>query len=332
MSIWDDIAKAFEDAANAVRDGVSEAFHFLAHGVQVVIETVESGITIATRATADFVEGVAFVVVREATNAAEALKQEAEKTWTVIRGIAEGKTPPPPLAMGARLRDPDGKVYLMIDGRLRHIPSRETYDRLFKQWGGFTGGARASAYPMGDPIDRGASLARDPATGKVYLVGDGMRRWIISPYVFDRYGFGWDHVADQESERLGAIPEGPPISGEYIPDGRRVVEPASGAVYLMIGGALRHIPNPATYNNLFRDWKGIGTLGNLAGQHKGPPLTDRAHLAKGTPDGRIFLIGDNQKRWIRSPAVMDRYQFNWGAVRTLPADLLAIVPDGEPIG
>jgi hypothetical protein len=332
MSIFDDIAKALEEAARTVLDGVTEVVEYVIQGVQVVFDTVEGGISSGARACAEFVEGVAFVVVREATSAADVLKQTTEQAWTSVRAVVEGGKPAPaPIAMGARVRDPRGDVYLMIDGRLRHVPDRATYDRIFREWGGFTDVPNASAYPVGEPLGGDASLLRDPATGKVYLLVDGTRRWIVGPHVFDRYGFGWSHVEDLSADALARHPEGAPVSGEYIPDGRRVVEPASGAIYVMLGGALRHIPDPATYNNLFRDWKGIGALGNLGGQRVEPALSNGAHLANGTPDGRVFLVSNGVKRWVSSPAVMDRYQFKWTAVRNLPAAQLTAMPDGPAI-
>jgi len=330
MSIFDDIAKALEDAARAVFDGLTDVFVYVHNGIEIAIDTVAGGISAGAKACADFAEGVAFVVVRDATSAADALKQTAEETWTSIRALAEAKSAPPALAMGSRVRTPAGAVYLMIDGRLRHIPDRPTYDRLFREWGGFTEIPKAEAYPMGDGFDPGASLIRDAATGKTYLLADGKRRWIIGPHVFDRYGFAWSGVTDLPSEKVEQIPEGPPVSGEYIPDGRRVTDPGSGRIFVMLDGALRHIPNPATYDALFRDWKGIGAVGNLGGQRLEAALPADAHLAM-PPSGRIFLVADGMKRWITSPAVMDRYQFKWSAVRKVPAETMDRIADGPSI-
>jgi|GEM_PF-2076724 len=331
MSIFDDIAKALEDAARAVIEGVEDVIIYVKNGVEIAIDTVISGISDGAKACAEVVEGVAFVVVRDVTSAADALKQTAEETWTSIRALAAGKSkPPPPLAMGIRARTPAGDVYLMIDGRLRHIPDRPTYDRLFREWGGFTEIPRADVYPTGDPFDPDAALARDGESGKVYLLVDKTRRWIVGPHVFERYGFSWSTVLSPPADELAGFPEGAPVSGEYIPEGRRVTDPASGKVFVMLDGSLRHIPNPATYDALFRDWKGIGAVGNLAGQRQEAALPADAHLAM-APDGRIFLVADGMKRWIASPAVMDRYQFKWGAVRTVPAEKMDRIPDGSAI-
>ncbi|HYJ83820.1 MAG TPA: hypothetical protein VEW26_13380 [Allosphingosinicella sp.] len=327
MSIFDDIGKAFEDAFNAIEQAVV----YVKDGVRIVIDTVSGAVSTAAKATADWVEGAAFVVVRETENAAGEVAKAADQVWTRIRALAEpGKPAPPSIAAGDRVREKGGELYLLLDGKLRHVPY-ETYLKLFRVSGDVTEIDRAAAYPVGDPIDEGAYLAGGSSDGRVFLVNGGEKRWIITRHVFDRYGFDPGTIRSLSEAELAAIPEGAPVSGEYIAEGRRVLEPKKGGIYLKIDGMIRHIPNPATYDALFRDWSGIGEVANPQGQRQGPALTDGAHLAMGTPDGRIFLMVDGTKRWIAGPAIMDRYHFKWAAVRKLPADQLAAVPDGPPI-
>lgn len=40
-------------------------------------------------------------------------------------------------------------------------------------------------------------------------------------------------------------------------NGQRVKVPGNGAVFLIMDGYRRWIPNPATYDSLFRNWSGI---------------------------------------------------------------------------
>ena len=40
-------------------------------------------------------------------------------------------------------------------------------------------------------------------------------------------------------------------------DGLRVTSHTSGAVYLVMWGQLHWIPDPATFNSVFKDWNGI---------------------------------------------------------------------------
>lgn len=328
MSIFDDISDAFKKAV----DGIIEGTGYVLDGVTIAFDTVKGAISAAAKATAEWVEGAAFVVVREVENAAGEVAKGADTVWTRIRGLVEpGKPELPSLAAGERVREKDGKVYLLLDGKLRYIPDRETYNDLFKDWNGITEIERASAYPVGTPITSGAYIASGSPDGRVFLIVDGQKRWIITEHVFDRYAFNRTTVRALAPEKLAAIPEGAPISGEYIPNGRRVLDRKSGAIFLMIDDRLRHIPNPATYDNLFRDWSGIGDLGNLVGQARGEPLADGAYLASGTPDGKVFLILDNSKRWVAGPPVMDRYHFKWNAVRKLSAEQLAAMPDGPTL-
>jgi hypothetical protein len=85
-------------------------------------------------------------------------------------------------------------LYLVLDGKVRHIPNPATYDQLFADWNGYK--EAQNIQPAGDALTDGAYLARDASNGKVYLVNDGVRRWITSPAVFDKYYFGAGKVRD----------------------------------------------------------------------------------------------------------------------------------------
>lgn len=113
-----------------------------------------------------------------------------------------------------------------------------------------------------------------------------------------------------------------------VPDGNRVNDQSNGRVYLAMDGALRYIPNPATYNNLFKNWDNITNFPNLQKFLIGTPLTEGASLVKGTPDGKVFLLLQGGKRWILSPAVFDKYGFSWEAIKTLSAEELNAIPNG----
>jgi len=118
---------------------------------------------------------------------------------------------------------------------------------------------------------------------------------------------------------------------KVLPNGMRVRDPASGAIYLVLDGKLRWVPNPETYNNLFKDWTSVTQITTAAEYLVGQPLTDGAYLAGGSPDGKIFLVVDATKRWITSPQVFDLYGFNWGIVRQLTVAQLKAISDGPNI-
>src|ERR1700732_1131 len=84
--------------------------------------------------------------------------------------------------------------------------------------------------------------------------------------------------------------------------GLRLKSPTGPQVYLIDPeGYRRWIPNPTTYNHLFRDWNGIITDINTIEIAEAAPLTDGAVLAVGAGTGPVYLVSNGMKRWITSP-------------------------------
>ncbi len=111
--------------------------------------------------------------------------------------------------------------------------------------------------------------------------------------------------------------------------GLRLKAPNNPAVYVVDPqGFLRWIPDPATYNNLFRDWNSIITDVDLVDISMGPQLTNGAILAQGSGEPAVFLISNGTKQWITSPAAMDKYDLNWNTVVQVPHVLVDSIPTG----
>ncbi|MGK5732146.1 hypothetical protein [Streptomyces sp. URMC 124] len=114
-------------------------------------------------------------------------------------------------------------------------------------------------------------------------------------------------------------------------NGARLKGVNSPAVYLILDGKRRWIPNPATYNNLFRNWNGIQTVVDIAAIDDGGQLSDGAILAK-SPDGpAVYLVSNGVKRWITSPAAMDKYYFDWNKIVSVSPVALNAIPTGAAI-
>ena len=111
--------------------------------------------------------------------------------------------------------------------------------------------------------------------------------------------------------------------------GLRLITPNNPAIYLVDPlGFLRWIPDPATYNNLFRDWNGIVTDVDLINIAQGGPLSSGALLAQGIGTFEVYLVSNAAKRWITSPAAMDKYYFNWDRIVQVPDILVEYIPLG----
>jgi hypothetical protein len=114
--------------------------------------------------------------------------------------------------------------------------------------------------------------------------------------------------------------------------GYRIKEQGQPPVYLVDDdGTRRWIPNPLTYNNLFRDWDGIVQDLDINEIDRGPDITDGAILGKAPHAAPIYLISNDVKRWVTSPAVMDKFHFSWDAVQQVAESVLEALPSGSDL-
>jgi hypothetical protein len=60
----------------------------------------------------------------------------------------------------------------------------------------------------------------------------------------------------------------------------------------------------------------------------GPDITSGAYLAISPLGGKVYLVDRGQKRWITSPAVMDKFYFAWNQIRQVAQSTLDSLPDG----
>ncbi|GLY02927.1 hypothetical protein Acsp01_33060 [Actinoplanes sp. NBRC 101535] len=111
--------------------------------------------------------------------------------------------------------------------------------------------------------------------------------------------------------------------------GRRLQLPGDGAVYLVDPeGYRRWIPDPETYDNLFRGRDDILMDLHLDLIAHRAALTSGAYLARVPDTVTFYLVSNNTKRRIASPETMDKYQFNGDKARPGTPELLAGLPDG----
>lgn len=111
--------------------------------------------------------------------------------------------------------------------------------------------------------------------------------------------------------------------------GLRVKMPNHPEIYLIDPeGYRRWIPNPPTYNNLFRSWDGVVIDINIDEIAQSTPLSNGAILARAAGTAPVYLVSNGVKRWVTSPQVMDKYNFRWDRVYELPAVAINFIPTG----
>ncbi len=114
------------------------------------------------------------------------------------------------------------------------------------------------------------------------------------------------------------------------PNGKPESVPPGAAIYLVDRGQARHVPDPATFNNLFVNWTVMDV--ELSEIDVGADLTDGTILAQASGDPAVYLIDSGVKRHIASPATMTQYNFNWKTINHVAPILIASIPAGDQIG
>jgi len=115
-------------------------------------------------------------------------------------------------------------------------------------------------------------------------------------------------------------------------DGLRFRKPGEDTVYVIDQGKKRGIPNPGVYDALFKTWDNIHLDIDINAIDDGPAVDQTAILFRCYDNPKVFLFDNGKKRWIESPAVMDRFQFNWNSIHVWNTPLSAIgYPDGPTI-
>jgi len=108
------------------------------------------------------------------------------------------------------------------------------------------------------------------------------------------------------------------------------VIPGQPHVYLIDpAGYRRRVASHATYDRLFRDWRGIVDTSDLERLAERPPLTSGSLLVRGDASARIYLLDEGRKRFIPSDAAMDKYWFNWARICVVRQVLIDHVPLGD---
>jgi hypothetical protein len=118
-------------------------------------------------------------------------------------------------------------------------------------------------------------------------------------------------------------------------NGLRVKEVGNPTIYLIDNGTKRGITSPDVYNRLFRNWDNVHELLTLSGVPNGTIIDGNIGLVKFENNPKVYLLvknihGNTVKRWITSPAAMDKYNFRWD-MPIMPAWMEHTIPDGTSI-
>lgn len=97
---------------------------------------------------------------------------------------------------------------VVVDNSLRWLDD-QTYARLYLDDQGIEMLPTAE-YEEGPKID-GAEIVRNPRTGNVYLLANGMRYKTKNSQVMDKLRLRWEGVREVSDAEIDPVPEGPEI-------------------------------------------------------------------------------------------------------------------------
>jgi hypothetical protein len=114
-------------------------------------------------------------------------------------------------------------------------------------------------------------------------------------------------------------------------DGFRVKNPGQPQIYLVDMGYKRWVPDPDTFDSLFRDWNGVLEDTGVDAIPTGLPIQHGAVLIKSPDADQVYLSEYGTKRWIVSPEVFDRFNFSWDNIQNIPNSVIAALSNGPAI-
>ncbi|MEN9557648.1 MAG: conserved secreted protein [Candidatus Parcubacteria bacterium] len=163
----------------------------------------------------------------------------------------------------ALLKEPDGRIWLIVDDERRHITDMASF-RAF----GFNMDEveevtpeEIQPYTVGEPITTlsqypQGQLLEEQATGQVWYAENGTRHLISDAAILGLY-FKARKPKKVESSILGSLKAGEPYG---LRDGELVKSPISPAVFVIEHGQRRSIPDGDTFEGLGWKWKNIVTI------------------------------------------------------------------------
>ena len=201
---------------------------------------------------------------------------------------------------GALVRPPDGKVYLISDGRRRHVVDPNVFAALGLSWAAVRDVASNAAVTNfdGPPITDANRLpdglfVKTAASPALYVIVDGVARHIPTPAVLDSYRVTMGEVAVVSDALLAtARPGTSPHAG--FRDGT-LIRAGDGRMFLISMGLRRHIAGPSVLTALgYAASPPVAVSnGELTLHAEGAPLTTAVH-----PDGAFVRGANGWSLWV----------------------------------
>jgi hypothetical protein len=105
------------------------------------------------------------------------------------------------------------KVYLVLNGFRCWIPDPQTFQNLFVPTATVFQDINIGVVSEGPALTTGAVLAQAAGSAPVYLVSNGVKMWIPTPDILNRYQFNSAKIQTVAPVLINFIPNGPDVEG-----------------------------------------------------------------------------------------------------------------------
>jgi hypothetical protein len=194
-------------------------------------------------------------------------------------------------ADGSLLREENGAIWVTFDGAKFHVPDSDTLNRLyggrpfFQLWNG-----ALDAIPA---IPTDGTLLREE-NGAIWVIVRGAKFHVPDPATLNRL-FAGRPIFQLWNGALDAIPG--------IPADSTLLREENGAIWVILGGAKFHVPDPGTLSRLYGGWPFFQLWNGALDQIPGIPV-DGTLLRE--ENGAIWVVLGGAKFHVPDPATLTR--------------------------
>ena len=241
---------------------------------------------------------------------------------------------------GKLLKDKNGTVFLIENGKKRKFTSAQLFEYLNYKWEGIEEDAYLSFYlENSDMVYPDGTLVRREKENEIYLIKSKERKKIFSNSLMSVLGYKTEDVLSVTKDEFNHFPEGE--MAKY-PDNTLVKAEDFPVIYLIKNGKRKEFTSAVLFERSGYKWKDIISITKEEIKNyslDGRVLYPDGLLVRSTNDPVIYLLESGKKRMVTSAVLFEKLEYGWDDVVLLsPSEIgeyqigkILAYPDGTLI-
>ncbi|TSC94115.1 MAG: hypothetical protein Athens101428_427 [Candidatus Berkelbacteria bacterium Athens1014_28] len=206
----------------------------------------------------------------------------------------------------------EGRVYYIENGYRRWIPNSATWNDWKPFTGNFINSEGAKSLPLAPPVSRVLNY-----NGAVYVIVNGGKAYVPSGEALVLNNFSWSEMQTFADPTFGQMQTWTPLQSP------RIIA-CGGGIYLAKGGKKHHIETWDAYINLGTQYVNVSSTAC----NSLPNGSGFGRLIQG-PNGQVFWLEGNTRRYIPDPGTFSGYNFRVSDVRQVEQSVIDDVGPGS---